>query len=126
MTGHEFTSVYKAEQHAINVYSNKTQGDRKASIFDLYDTLCKFEPYAQSMRESDMTKQEMYEIAERLRFHTGSGWLEYYYLPIMPFCRLKSLQYLLAHKQELLGNKGQDAFGEAFFRLERFFVTIIR
>ncbi len=115
-------SVVKAQEQAINVYCNRVEGDRKAVIRDLYNVLCQTQPYARYMQASDMTVEEMYGIAERLRYVTGSGWLAAYYMPIMPFCRAKPLRYVLAHRQELLGNKGPEAFGETFVHLERLFL----
>ncbi len=120
----EKQSIGKAREHAINVYCNRVEGDRKTVILELYDTLKKTSPYAKHMQDSDMTADEMYRIAERLRALTGSGWLEAYYLPIIPFCRADSLKYLIAHKQDLLGNSGNEAFSEAYARLKRFFVTV--
>ena len=90
------------------------------AISDLYDALCKTPAYAKAILESGMTANEMYDIAERLRLY---GWAQVYYMPIVSFCKVKPLRFLLAHRQELLGNMGHDAFSGAYYRLTRFFIS---
>ena len=113
-------SIGYQRERAILIYCNEIEGDREEAIFDLFNALCIAQPYAKYMRDSDLTAQEMYCIAERLRQY---GWAQATYLPIASFCMVNPLRYLLSHKQELLGNKGLDAFNDAHIRLKRFFVT---
>ena len=115
-------SISKARDHSTNVYCEKEEGDRMTVIRELYDALRQTQPYAKFIQASDMTVVEMYGIAERLR---KTGWAQAHYLPIVAFCRVKPLQYVLAHRQELLGNMGQDTYAEAHYRLMRFFVSFL-
>ncbi len=113
-------TIGKAREHAISVYcEGKAEDERKAAIRDLHEALCKTQPYAKHMQASDITVEEMYSIVEHLRSY---GWAQAVYMPIASFCSAKPLGYLLSHKQELLGNKGQEAFTDSYGGLRKFFV----
>ncbi len=114
-------SVFKVEQKAILVFSGKETGDKKAVTQALYDALCTKQPYAKYLQNSDMTWEDMYAIAEHMR-GIGLTWEKAYYMPIQSFCRVKSLKYILAHKEESLGNKGTEEFLKLYVYLKSCFI----
>lgn len=116
----EKLEVEIAREHAINIYrQSKPDEDRKAAVRNLYHALRENQPFAEYMQASDMTEEEMYRIVERLRDY---GWAQGIYMPIASFSHKKPLEYVLSHKQELLGKKGFEAFSDSFIALRRFFV----
>ncbi len=117
-------SVIKAQEKAILVFSGKETGDKKAVIQALYDALCTKQPYAKYLQNSDMTWEDMYTIAEYMR-GIGLNWEKAFYMPIQPFCKVKSLRYILAHKQEAMGCKGREAFFGVYWYLRSCFVQFL-
>ena len=117
-------SFHKAQERAILVFSGKAEGDRKAVVQDLYDALSKTQPHAKYLRDSDMTAEDMYAIADHMR-EMGLTWEKAYYIPIQCFCVEKPLRYVSQHKQETMGNKGREAFSEAYNHLKGCFLQFL-
>ena len=117
-------SVNGAQNRAIEVFSAKASGDKQAVIQDLYDALLRKRRYAKHLQNSDLTWEDMFKIAENIH-KIGVGWDKAFYMPIQPFCRVKSLKYIIAHKKEASGDMGTDVFLHTLAELKTFFPQIL-
>ena len=110
----------KATEDASAILLNRKNGDEESAYRNFYKELCATSPHGEMIKEQGLPFEEMVEISKNLR-EFGYSLEKYFYLPIHAFCRLKSFQHILAHREELRGLKGHDAFVQAALGLKKYY-----
>jgi len=102
------------------LFLNRRSGDEEAAYRNFYNALCETIPHGELIREHGLTLEELIEISRNLR-NFGYGLEKVVYLPVYAFYHLKSLQYILNHREELRKLKGDEAFMNAAVGLKKYY-----
>lgn len=114
-------SVHQAQEAAILVLSRKRDGDETSVYNDLYNALAASGKLGKLLSEYGLTRQEMEDISRHL-LDNGLCWEKHIFMPVQIFCRARPLRYVLEHKEDLTGKRGQEAFAETYRHLRNYFL----
>ena len=101
----------------------RKDGDEEVAYRNFYTGLCNTSPHGKLMQDNEFSLEEMMEISQNLR-KAGYGLEVYFYLPVFAFYRLKTLKYILKHRDELRKQRGREAFNEAALGLKQVFAKM--
>ncbi len=114
----------RALEEANAILLCRQDGDEEVAYRNFYNALLDTSPHGKLIQENEFTLEEMIEISQNLR-KAGYGIEVYFYLPVFAFYRLKTLKYILKHREELRKQKGREAFNEAAMGLKQAFAKMV-